>query len=391
MSKRPPWLFTNYESDTAILRTRVQKVWLVIALVAAVALPFYLRSLSDGRSWLILFATAFVASIGAIGLNLVTGYAGQVSLGHAFFIGIGAYVGSALSNPAVRAADGTLELIGFELDMLIWLPLAGLAAALAGILVAPVAFRLRGLYLALVTLGLVFLGEHIFRNWTALTGGVGQGRSAARLSIFGYRFDLDSTVLGYSITREQQIYLVALVILVIMAFLAKNLVRSREGRAFTAIRDRDIAAAMMGVELIKYKTTAFAVSSFYAGIAGGLLFSITGFVEPTSFGLFLSIAYIAMVVIGGAASISGSIMGAFLLTLLPKLIDLVRLPDLVDFLFGWVPGLGGGGVGEALSTSQVERILFGVLIVVFLVFEPLGLYGIWIRIRNYWRAFPFSY
>lgn len=386
-----PWLFTNYESDTSILRTRVQKAWLVIGLVVALILPFYLNTLSDGRSWLILFATAFVASIGAIGLNLVTGYAGQVSLGHAFFLGIGAYVGAALSNPAVRGPDGSMELIGLELDMIIWLPLAGLVAAVAGILVAPVAFRLRGLYLALVTLGLVFLGEHVFRNWTALTGGVGQGRSAAQLSMFGYRFDLDSTIGGYPITREQQIYLLAMVIMVIMAFLAKNLVRSREGRAFTALRDRDIAAAMMGVELIRYKTTAFAVSSFYAGIAGGLLFSITGFVEPTSFGLLLSIIYIAMVVIGGAASISGSIMGAFLITLLPKLIDLVRLPVLVDFLFGWVPGFGGGGVGEALSTSQIERILFGLLIILFLVFEPLGLYGIWIRIRNYWRAFPFSY
>lgn len=386
-----PWLFTNYESDTSILRTRVQKAWLVIGLVVAVILPFYLNQLSDGRSWLILFATAFVASIGAIGLNLVTGYAGQVSLGHAFFIGIGAYVGAALSNPAVRGPDGSMQLIGFELDMIIWLPLAGLVAAVAGILVAPVAFRLRGLYLALVTLGLVFIGEHVFRNWTALTGGVGQGRNAARLSMFGYRFDLDSTVGGYPITREQQIYLLTLVIMVIMAFLAKNLVRSREGRAFTALRDRDIAAAMMGVELIRYKTTAFAVSSFYAGIAGGLLFSITGFVEPTSFSLLLSIIYIAMVVVGGAASIAGSIMGAFLITLLPKLIDLLRLPVLVDFLFSWVPGFGGGGVGEALSTSQIERILFGLLIILFLVFEPLGLYGIWIRIRNYWRAFPFSY
>lgn len=386
-----PWLFTNYESDTSILRTRVQKAWLVIGLVVAVILPFYLNQLSDGRSWLILFATAFVASIGAIGLNLVTGYAGQVSLGHAFFIGIGAYVGAALSNPAVQGPDGSMQLIGLELDMIFWLPLAGLVAAVAGILVAPVAFRLRGLYLALVTLGLVFLGEHVFRNWSALTGGVGQGRSAAQLSMFGYRFDLDSTIGGYPITREQQIYLLTMVIMVIMAFLAKNLVRSREGRAFAAVRDRDIAASMMGVELIRYKTTAFAISSFYAGIAGGLLFSITGFVEPTSFGLLLSIIYIAMVVVGGAASISGSIMGAFLITLLPKLIDLLRLPDLVDFLFSWVPGFGGGGVGEALSTSQIERILFGVLIILFLVFEPLGLYGIWIRIRNYWRAFPFSY
>jgi branched-chain amino acid transport system permease protein len=389
--KHRPSLFTSYEGDNAILRTNTQKIWLAIALVAAVILPFYLNTLPDGRSWLILFATAFAASIGAIGLNIVTGYAGQVSLGQAFFIGIGAYVAAALSNAGVHGPSGSIELIGFDLDMLIWLPLAGLAAALAGIVISPIAFRLGGLYLALVTLGLVFLGEHIFRNWTSLTGGVGKGRSAAQLSLFGYRFDLDSTILGYPINREHQIYLVILVVMVIMAFLARNLVRSREGRAFAAVRDRDIAAEMMGVNTLTYKTKAFAVSSFYAGITGGLLFSITGFVEPTSFGLLLSIAYIAMVVIGGIGSIAGSIMGAFLITLLPKLIDLSRLPDVFDFVLGWVPGLGGGGVGEALSTSQIERILFGVLIIVFLVFEPLGLYGIWIRVRNYWKAFPFSY
>lgn len=390
MSRRPPALFTRYERDTAILRNNVQRFWLVAGIAFAVALPFYLVNLSDGRSWLILFSTAFVASIGAIGLNLVTGYAGQVSLGHAFFIGIGAYAGAALSNPEVLGAGGEVKLIGFELDMLIWLPAAGLIAALAGVLVAPVALRLRGLYLALVTLGLVFIGEHIFRNWTQLTGGLGVGREPARLELLGYRFDLDSTMFGISITREQQIYFFMLVAMIVMALLAKNLVRSRIGRAFSAIRDRDIAAEVMGVDLTKYKVMAFAISSFYAGVAGGLLFSITGFVEPTSFSLLLSIAYIAMVVVGGAASIAGSIMGAFFITLLPKLIDVTHLSGVVDTVLGWLPFVAGGAE-PALDVSQIERILFGVFIIMFLIFEPLGLYGIWIRIRNYWKAFPFSY
>jgi branched-chain amino acid transport system permease protein len=295
-----------------------------------------------------------------------------------------------LSNPQVVGPEGNVTLIGFDLDMLIWLPAAGLIAAAAGIVVAPVALRLRGLYLALVTLGLVFVGEHIFRNWRELTGGIGEGREPARLSLLGYRFDVDSTVLGMSITREQQIYYFMLVVLIVMAVLAKNLVRSRIGRAFSAVRDRDIAAEIMGVDLTRYKVMAFAVSSFYAGIAGGLLFSITGFVEPTSFSLLLSIAYIAMVVIGGAASIAGSIMGAFFITLLPKIIDVTRLSTVVDTVVGWLPFVAGG-VDPALSVSQIERILFGVLIIMFLIFEPIGLYGIWIRIRNYWKAFPFSY
>ena len=223
------------------------------------------------------------------------------------------------------------------------------------------------------------------------SGGVGRGREAATLSLFGYRFDLDSQVLGFNITREQQIYWVMLVILVVMATLAKNLIRSKDGRAFSAIRDRGVAAELMGVNPTKYKTLAFAISSFYAGITGALLFTVTGFIEPTSFNLLLSIAYIAMVVIGGLASIAGSIMGALFIILLPKLIDLVFLGDTIDLVIGWIPGLGSESGEPPLTSAQIERILFGMLIVAFLIVEPLGLYGIWIRIRSYWKAFPFSY
>lgn len=383
--------FTSYKHESAIFPTTTQRVWFAILILTAILLPLFLVSLVDGRSWLILFATAFVAAIGAIGLNIITGFAGQVSLGQAFFIGVGAYTATALGSPAVLGADGAVELIGFDLPMVIWLPAAGLVAALAGVIIAPIAFRLEGLYLALVTLGLVFVGAHVFRNWTALTGGVGRGREAATLSVFGYRFDLDSQVLGFNITREQQIYWVMLVILVVMAVLAKNLIRSKDGRAFAAIRDRGVAAELMGVNPTKYKTLAFAISSFYAGITGALLFTVTGFIEPTSFSLLLSIAYIAMVVIGGLASIAGSIMGALFIILLPKLIDLVFLGDAIDLVMGWIPGLGSESGEPPLTSAQIERILFGVLIVVFLIVEPLGLYGIWIRIRNYWKAFPFSY
>ncbi len=383
--------FTSYRHDSAMLPTTTQRVWFGLLLVAAVLLPLFLATLIDGRSWLILFATAFVAAIGAIGLNLITGFAGQVSLGHAFFIGVGAYTATALGSPAVRAADGSLELIGFDLGMLIWIPAAGLVAMLAGVIIAPLAFRLEGLYLALVTLGLVFVGEHVFRNWDQLTGGMGLGRDAAQLRILNYRFDVDSEMLGVAITREQQIYWLMLVILIVMAFLAKNLVRSKDGRAFAAIRDRGVAAELMGVDQTRYKTLAFAISSFYAGITGALLYTVTGFIEPSSFNLLLSIAYIAMVVIGGLASIVGSIMGAIFITLLPKLIELTRLDDILGFFIAWIPGIEGGGGEPPLSSSQLERILFGVLIIAFLILEPMGLYGVWIRIRNYWKAFPFSY
>lgn len=366
--KGRPQLYTSYESDAAMLRTRVQWLWLGAGLAFLVWLPFVLE-----RSDLILVATTFVAAVGAIGLNLVTGYAGQVSLGHAFFLAVGAYTGAALSG------DPEGSVIGFGLDMLLWLPAAGLVAALVGALVAPIAVRLRGLYLALVTIGLVFLGEHVFRNWRELTGGIGVGREPAQLKLLGFRFDTEGEVFGISMIREQKIYFLGLVLLVVVAFTAKNIARSRIGRAFSAIRDRDIAASVMGVDLTRYKVVAFAVSSFYAGVAGSLLFTVTGFVDPTSFSLVLSVLYIAMVVIGGIATISGAIMGAAFVTLLPRFIDLAS--DSIWFL-----GEGGG-----LSTGQLERILFGVLVVVFLIAEPLGLYGIWFRVRNYWKSWPFSY
>jgi branched-chain amino acid transport system permease protein len=359
-----PQLFTSYQADGAVLRTRVQWAWLVAGIAALAWLPFLLE-----RRDLILAATVFIAAVGAIGLNLVTGYAGQVSLGHAFFIGIGAYTAAALGGEA----EG--DLIGLGLDMIIWLPAAGLVAAIIGAIVAPIAVRLRGLYLALVTIGLVFLGEHIFRNWTELTGGIGVGREPAQLSFLGWRFDLDGELAGINLIKEQQIYFVGLIVMVVMAFLAKNLARSRIGRAFSAIRDRDIAAEVMGVGITRYKVMAFAVSSFYAGVAGALLFAVTGFVDPTSFNLQLSVFYVAMVVIGGVATISGSIMGAAFITLLPRFID--SLPFVSET--------------SGFTTGQIELFLFGLLIVLFLIFEPLGLYGIWFRIRNYWKGWPFSY
>ncbi len=363
-------LYTRYEADSAIFRNNTQRFWALAGLVVALVLPLWLP-----RDWMILLSRAYVASIGVIGLNLVTGYAGQVSLGHAFFLGVGAYAGAAMGGAAGR------EIWGLGLDMLIWVPAAGLVAALLGALVAPIAVRLRGLYLALVTLGLVFLGEHVFREWESLTGGAATGREPAQLKLLGYRFDLDGTLGGVTVRKEQQIYWVMLILLILMAFLAKNLVRTRLGRAFAAVRDRDIAAAVMGIDLTRTKILAFAVSSFYAGVAGALLFTVTGFVNAASFNLLLSITYIAMVVIGGAASIAGSIMGALFITLLPRIID--ALGDVLPFFETASTGL--------LSTAQLERIMFGLLIVAFLILEPLGLNGIWIRIRNYWKAWPFSY
>jgi branched-chain amino acid transport system permease protein len=366
-----PRLYTSYEQDSALLNTPAKKLSVLLLLAALLVLPF---RISDAL--VLLVATAFVASIGAIGLNLVTGYAGQVSLGHAFFFGLGAY------TAAILGGDPDGQLVGFGYGMEVWLPAAGIVAAFAGLIVSPVAFRLRGLYLAIVTLGLVFIGEHIFREAESLTGGTGVGRTAAAPVLFGFDFTDQAQVAGMELTRSQGLYLMGLLFLIVMAVLGRNLARSAVGRAFGAVRDRDLAAEAMGVSLPKNKALAFTISSFYAGIAGALLACITGYLEPGSFNLLLSVRYIAMILIGGVATISGSIMGAAFVTLLPRLIQ--EVPR-------FIPAVSSSATGGFLTTQQLEQIIYGLLIIVFLIVEPRGLFGLWVRIRNYWTRWPFSY
>ena len=362
-----PAFYRSYDEELALFNTRPKQVGVAAIVVLALVMPWVLTD-----PLLQTLATAFVFAIGALGLNIVTGLAGQVSLGHAFFLGIGAYTAAAISGDP----DG--RTIGYGVTFLpLWLLAGGLVAAVAGALVAPLATRLRGLYLAIVTLGLVFVGEHIFKEWEALTGGAGVGRPAAEPVIFGYAFDQDNEFL----TKDQNLYLLMLVLLLVFALLARNLARSRVGRAFAAVRDRDVAAEMMGINLGRTKLLAFAISSFYAGCAGALLYTITGFFDPTSFNLLLSVQFIAMVLIGGAGTVAGTLMGALFISLLPTLTR--AIPDYIP----WI----SVQVTDVPNVFQLEQILYGLLIVGFLLFEPRGLFGIWIRIRNYWKSWPFSY
>lgn len=363
-----PELYTSYKQDMSLLNTTPKKIFIGVLLVIGVLLPF---SFEDDIVQLL--ATGCAAAIGAIGLNIVTGYAGQVSLGHGFFMAIGAYTAAAISGDP----DG--RVVGYGItEVPVWLLAAGLTAAIAGALIAPVAVRLRGLYLAIVTLGLVFIGQFLFREWTKLAGPPDIGRPAPVPTLFGTRIDVD----GEFLTRIQKLYFLMLVLLVIFAVLARNLVRSRTGRALAAVRDRDIAAAVIGVNLTRYKVIAFAVSSFYAGVAGALLYIIPQSFIPGNFNLVLSVQFIAMILIGGVATISGSIMGAMFITLLPRI---------TTELQAVLPFINTDATGKGITVALAEQILYGLLIIVFLIFEPRGLFGIWIRIRNYWKAWPFSY
>ncbi|MGH3360930.1 MAG: branched-chain amino acid ABC transporter permease [Nocardioides sp.] len=362
-----PQFYRSYAQELALFNTRPKLAGVALIILVAFGLPFVLTD-----NLLQTLALGFAFAIGALGLNIVTGLAGQVSLGHAFFLGVGAYTAAAISGDP----DG--RTIGFGItNILVWLPAAGLAAALAGVIIAPLATRLRGLYLAIVTLGLVFIGEHIFGEWSDLTGGSGVGREGALPELFGYDFAQDSTVF----TSDQNFYLLMLVLLLVFALGARNLARSRTGRAFAAVRDRDMAAEMMAINLPRTKTLAFGISSFYAGCSGALIYSVIGFFEPTSFSLLLSVQFIAMVLIGGAGTVSGTILGAMFISILPTLTR--ELPAYFPLI--------SVQVTDTPNVYQLESILYGLLIVGFLLFEPRGLFGIWVRIRNYWKGWPFSY
>ncbi|GAA4685384.1 branched-chain amino acid ABC transporter permease [Nocardioides nanhaiensis] len=362
-----PAFYESYSQELALFNTRPKQVGVGVLVVIAVLMPFVLQD-----ALLRTLAIAFVFAIGALGLNIVTGLAGQVSLGHAFFLGVGAYTAAAISG------DPEGRTIGFGIqEMWVWLPAAGIVAAICGVIVAPLATRLRGLYLAIVTLGLVFIGEHVFREWSDLTGGAGVGRTAAEPVLFGFNFSESSA----SFSRDQQLYLLMFVLMLVFALAARNIARSRVGRAFSAIRDRDMAAEMMSIDLPRTKTLAFAISSFYAGCAGALLYTISGFFDPASFNLLLSVQFIAMVLIGGAGTVGGVIAGALFISLLPTLTR--ELPAYVPMI--------SSQVTQTPNVFQVEQILYGLLIVVFLLFEPRGLFGIWVRLRTYWKSWPFSY
>ncbi len=367
-------LYTSYASNTALLNTPAKRFWTGAIVAAAIAAPFLIKA-----DWTYLLTMVCIMAIGGIGLNLLSGYAGQISLGHAFFVGLGAY------SAAVVGGDPAASTYGLGLDLSLALIAAAVIPAVIGFIVAPLATRVRGLYLAVLTLGLLMAGEHLFKSWAKLTGGQGVGRAPAKRTLFG--MDLSATwQLGpFTITPQISLYLLALTLLIVLGVAARNLVRGRYGRAFAAVRDRDIAAEVMGVNLLRTKTLAFAISAGYAGIAGALLSVLVGRISPEQWNLLMSIDFLAIVVIGGAASISGSIIGAIFVVLVPRLIQ-----DLSKS--GLIPGVATSTTGEGfLNVYQFQAILFGALIILFMAVEPRGLYGLWVRIRNYFKAWPFSY
>ncbi len=420
-----PNLYTRYSSEMGLFPTTTKKVSFVLLLVVAVLIP--LTALPWGGflgsdSWLILVNRALIFALAALGLNLLTGVAGQVSLGHSFFMAVGAYTAVLLGGEAGNTVWG------LGLPMWVWLPAAGIVAALVGVLVAPMGVRVRGLYLAFGTLGLVFIGLHLWRNLNKITGTPGIGRKWPQLEFALWRnmepvvsFTSDGELWWWlkpvnilpwvhieEMTGEAKTYFFLAVMVIVFAIVAKNLMRTRVGRSWAAIRDRDIAAEVMGVNEVKGKTQAFAISSFYAGLAGALLGAVVGQMIPESWDLLLAVEFVAIVLIGGAGTVTGTLLGTFFVVLSPRVVEnttqflavqadengpLAWLGNLFirSSPDDWIGLISLEAAGPGLSIFQFNAMLFGVLIIVFLIAEPLGLYGIWIRIRNYWKGWPFTY
>lgn len=372
MARRSPYLVTDYRSDLRLFGSNWKKFGLALMALAFLLLPLQLDDF-----WLGLLGLVAVYAIGGIGLNLLTGYAGQVSLGTAFFIGVGAY---------------TAAWFGGQQDwpMLLWLPTAALIGAAFGALVGPIALRLSGQYLAIVTLGLLFIGEHFMIQWKSVTGGTRGTRVNADLSIGPLDF-ADLELFGMSFTRNQGLFWLLWAVVALVALGAKNIARTRPGRALQAIRDRDVAAEIIGVSLSKYKVAVFALSSGIAALAGGLYgAAVQQFVSPIEFGgiggLVLSITFIAVIIVGGMGTISGGIIGALVVGALPRITQRFADSALLSPLLKSTPNDDG-----IILVGQFNLMLFGALIIVFLLAEPLGLAALWRRVTTYFKAWPFSY
>jgi branched-chain amino acid transport system permease protein len=351
----------EYYEDIELFSSGVVLFWSASFLVFLFTLPLWMESY-----YIYLLNLIMVHVILAVGLNILVGYTGQISLGHAGFFAIGAY--------------GTAFLMShFHVPFLIALPAAGLIAAFFGFLLGLPALRLEGPYLAIATLGFGLAIMHIIGRWDIFGG---------RMGLHAPVLDLGIPRAGLSIILDSDIkmYYLILVTAILMVVGAINLMKTRIGRAFVAIRDSDIAAEVMGVNLTIYKTLAFAVSAFYAGVAGGLFGFVLGFFDPFTFNLILSIIFLVMVVVGGLGSIIGPIMGATLITylqydLLKNMSEAPYIGDLlVLFSRRWFTVVGLENFGS---------IVLGLIMITIIIFEPLGMFGIWIRIKKYWKAWPF--
>ncbi len=347
-------LITRYEDDLKLWPDFWHKVAWLFGLLVFAAFPLM------GAWWTTIATLGFIHIVGALALMILTGFAGQISLGHAAFLAIGAYTAAVLGNE-------------FELPFWLLIPISGTMAALVGLALGPFALRLRGLYLAIVTIGLLFLVNHTLHT-IPQTGGVG-GTSVPMYYWFGAEYDVQTLKVGVSF--ELKLYALFGLMAFFCAMACVNIRRSNIGRAMFAIRDHDLAAAVLGVKPLKTKLMAFGISSFFAGVAGAMFAFQQQYItiEPP-FDMNMSVQYIAMIVLGGIGTVFGAVAGALVFTFLTPLAEIIG---------PFIP------LVSELSSAQQSTLIFSLVVCGFLIFEPMGVLGIWLRIKRYFQTWPFSY
>ena len=354
---------TTYDDDLGLFRDPVQRRWYGGLLAAAVLLPLAIPAyLSD-------MSMVFIYGLCGLSLMVLAGYTGLVSLGHAAFLGIGAYAHVYFTQD-------------LGLPWIVGVALATVAAAASGVLVGLPALRMTGVYLTIATLAFALIIQEVFTRWEHVTHGL-KGRPVDKPVIFGVSF-----------ASDRAFYFLCLAVLIAGLWLTANLLRAPTGRAWVAIRDSEIAAQSMGVHLARYKTLAFAYSAALMGAAGALFAHKIGFMAPDIFTVLLSIQFLLMVVVGGLGSLHGALYGAVFVALLPVLISEAR--DHVPAWAGHAAALLGKGVGDTVYLSLdrfvkqpgLEPGVFGLILVLFILFEPLGIYGRWRKIWLYFSTFP---
>ncbi|MDZ4359565.1 MAG: branched-chain amino acid ABC transporter permease [Variovorax sp.] len=333
---------TRYDQDIALARHGGDRFWYSLLVLALVAAPWLLP-----EYWLAQLSFVFIYAIVAVGLMLLAGFTGQFSIGHAAFMGIGAY------------AEAYLAARGWPLAASLACAMA--LAAVAGVVVGLPALRVKGMYLAIATLSFGFIVEEALARWESVTGG-NAGKSVPAPQVFGYA--LDST---------ESFYFLCLVCVVGSTLVVLNLLRAPTGRAFVAIRDSEVSAQSMGIQLARYKSLSFAISAALAGLGGALYGHKMQFISPEQFSLVQSIDLVLMVVIGGLGSIHGAFFGAIFLIGMPQLISLGK-----DYL--------PAAIGQA---TGLQSVVYGVVLIAFVMLEPMGLYGRWLKVRTWLELYPF--
>jgi branched-chain amino acid transport system permease protein len=354
---------TSYNQDIRLFKDRVDAGWYGLLALAVVALPMLMSDYYVGEAtWV------FIYGICGVSLMVLVGYTGLVSLGHAAFLGIGAYAHAFFLKQGIP-----------------WIPSVVLAVAIttaSGLVVGLPALRMTGIYLAIATLAFSVIIQEVFSRWESVTHGFA-GMPVEK-----------PTILGIAFHDEGPFYYLCLFFLVLVLWLTRNLLRSPTGRAWIAIRDSEIAAQSMGVNLAIYKSIAFAYSAALMGLAGALFAHKIAYLAPDIFTILLSIQFLLLVIVGGLGSLHGAVFGAIFVALLPPLIAILRdsipasMNDAAQAMNIKVLALIGDGVGNFLKKPGVEAGIFGLILVLVILLEPLGMYGRWVKIRVFFSTFP---